>query len=318
MTERDTLSGVRHSRMWHRAFEQIEFGPVPVVAALKGAVVGGGLELAAAAHLRVAERSTFYALPEGMRGIFVGGGASVRRAAADRRGADGRPDADRPALRRGGGCGRRALAVRRGRRRRPRHGARAGRPDRGQRARRPTSRSIQALPRIAEASPREGYFMEAMMAAIAQGTDDAKEPDAGLPRRPRREGDRSVSATDRPPPSAPVTCSGAAGGRPGDARRSVTSCPGCASTAASTCATTTRCGAGRWRTSTDSGRRSGSSSRSPTTARGTRAASSGPCPGPGGSPARCSTTPSTRCAAPVRPTPTSPCTRGRRPVPTLD
>ena len=78
MGEHDTLSGVRHSRMWHRAFEQIEFGPVPVVAALKGAVVGGGLELAAAAHLRVAERSTFYALPEGMRGIFVGGGASVR------------------------------------------------------------------------------------------------------------------------------------------------------------------------------------------------------------------------------------------------
>jgi len=33
---------------------------------------------------------------------------------------------------------------------------------------------IQALPRIAEAAPREGYFMEAMMAAIAQGTDDAK------------------------------------------------------------------------------------------------------------------------------------------------
>jgi enoyl-CoA hydratase/carnithine racemase len=34
---------------------------------------------------------------------------------------------------------------------------------------------IQALPRIAEANPREGYFMEAMMAAIAQGSDDAKE-----------------------------------------------------------------------------------------------------------------------------------------------
>jgi enoyl-CoA hydratase/carnithine racemase len=34
---------------------------------------------------------------------------------------------------------------------------------------------IQALPRIAEANPREGYFMEAMMAAIAQGTDDAKQ-----------------------------------------------------------------------------------------------------------------------------------------------
>jgi enoyl-CoA hydratase/carnithine racemase len=35
-------------------------------------------ELAAAAHIRVAESSAFYALPEGQRGIFVGGGASVR------------------------------------------------------------------------------------------------------------------------------------------------------------------------------------------------------------------------------------------------
>ena len=78
MGDHDTISGVRHSRMWHRILELIEFGPVPVVCALHGAVVGGGLELAAAAHLRVAERSTFYALPEGIRGIFVGGGASVR------------------------------------------------------------------------------------------------------------------------------------------------------------------------------------------------------------------------------------------------
>jgi enoyl-CoA hydratase/carnithine racemase len=49
-----------------------------VVAVLHGAVVGGGLELASACHIRVAETSTFYALPEGQRGIFVGGGASVR------------------------------------------------------------------------------------------------------------------------------------------------------------------------------------------------------------------------------------------------
>ncbi len=45
---------------------------------LHGAVVGGGLELAAAAHVRVAERSAYYALPEGSRGIYVGGGGSVR------------------------------------------------------------------------------------------------------------------------------------------------------------------------------------------------------------------------------------------------
>src|SRR5947199_18746 len=48
-------------------------GPV-----LHGAVVGGGLELAAACHVRVAEESAFYGLPEGQRGLFVGGGGSAR------------------------------------------------------------------------------------------------------------------------------------------------------------------------------------------------------------------------------------------------
>ncbi|MCZ2497554.1 crotonase/enoyl-CoA hydratase family protein [Xylophilus sp. Kf1] len=76
--ERDAVQGLHHSRMWHKALDALQFGRVPVVAALHGAVVGGGLELASAAHVRVADASTFYALPEGSRGIFVGGGASVR------------------------------------------------------------------------------------------------------------------------------------------------------------------------------------------------------------------------------------------------
>jgi len=78
LVERDTFAGILHSDSWHRAFEHIEFGAVPVVAVLHGGVIGGGLELAAAAHIRVAERSAYYALPEGSRGIFVGGGGSVR------------------------------------------------------------------------------------------------------------------------------------------------------------------------------------------------------------------------------------------------
>ena len=76
--EHDPLVGVLHSRMWHRAFEAIQFGRAPVITALHGAVVGGGLELAASTHIRVAERSTYYGLPEGQRGIFLGGGGSVR------------------------------------------------------------------------------------------------------------------------------------------------------------------------------------------------------------------------------------------------
>lgn len=78
LKERNIIEGLQHSRMWHRALEKIQFGTVPVVAVLNGACVGGGLEIASACHIRVAEQSTFYALPEGQRGIFVGGGASVR------------------------------------------------------------------------------------------------------------------------------------------------------------------------------------------------------------------------------------------------
>lgn len=78
LTESDAVQGIQHSRMWHRVLDKVQFGTVPVVAVLHGACVGGGLELASACHIRVAENSTFYALPEGQRGIFVGGGASVR------------------------------------------------------------------------------------------------------------------------------------------------------------------------------------------------------------------------------------------------
>lgn len=78
LSERDAGEGVMHSRLWHSALDCVEKGRVPVVAALHGAVVGGGLELASACHIRVADESTFFALPEGTRGIFVGGGGSVR------------------------------------------------------------------------------------------------------------------------------------------------------------------------------------------------------------------------------------------------
>jgi enoyl-CoA hydratase/carnithine racemase len=78
LKERDAGEGVHHSRRWHAALDAVQYGPVPVIAALHGAVVGGGLELASAAHIRVADDTTFFALPEGTRGIFVGGGGSVR------------------------------------------------------------------------------------------------------------------------------------------------------------------------------------------------------------------------------------------------
>ncbi len=75
---REAFEVVRHSQMWHRVFGKMTNAGIPIVAVLKGAVIGGGLELAATAHVRIAEDSTFFRLPEGRHGIFVGGGASVR------------------------------------------------------------------------------------------------------------------------------------------------------------------------------------------------------------------------------------------------
>lgn len=76
--ERTPAESMVNSRLWHRVFDDIERGAIPFVAALQGGVIGGGLELAAATHIRVADASTFFALPEGQRGIFVGGGGAVR------------------------------------------------------------------------------------------------------------------------------------------------------------------------------------------------------------------------------------------------
>jgi (methylthio)acryloyl-CoA hydratase len=155
-------------------FEQIEFGRVPVVAVLKGAVVGGGLELAAAAHIRVAEWSAYYALPEGQRGIFVGGGAAVRlpRLIGTARMRDmmltGRVyDAEE-----GHSIGISHYLVANG------EGLAKGLElSRKIAANAPITNFavIQALPRIAEANPREGFLMEALMAAVSQDSDEAKE-----------------------------------------------------------------------------------------------------------------------------------------------
>lgn len=75
---RGPVEFMRMCQGWHRAFDKMQFGSIPIIGALKGAVVGGGLELAAATHVRVAEPSTFFVLPEGQRGVFTGGGATVR------------------------------------------------------------------------------------------------------------------------------------------------------------------------------------------------------------------------------------------------
>lgn len=75
---RSAEDNLHHSRHWHRVMEKIQFGGLVVVSAMFGAVIGGGLEIAASTHVRIAEASTIFQLPEGRRGIFVGGGATAR------------------------------------------------------------------------------------------------------------------------------------------------------------------------------------------------------------------------------------------------
>lgn len=174
LSERSVAEGIEHSRGWHAAFEQIQFGRVPVVAVLHGAVVGGGLELASAAHIRVAEDSAFYGLPEGQRGLFVGGGGSARvpRLIGFSRMTDmmltGRVlDADE-----GQEIGLSHYRV----------GAGQGVAKAMELARRIASNAplsnfavMHALPRIAEMSQAQGLFVESLTAAIAQGDPAAKD-----------------------------------------------------------------------------------------------------------------------------------------------
>lgn len=75
---RSAEDNLYHSRHWHRVMQKIQFGGLAVVSAMFGAVIGGGLELASATHVRIAEPSTLFQLPEGRRGIFVGGGATAQ------------------------------------------------------------------------------------------------------------------------------------------------------------------------------------------------------------------------------------------------
>jgi len=173
LTERGVAEGVEHSRMWHRAFSRIEFGKVPVVAVLHGAVVGGGLELAAAAHIRVAERSAYYALPEGTRGIYVGGGASVRlpKLIGVSRMQAMMLTGLTYSAEEGHAIGLSQFLVPRGK----------GLAKGIELAKRIAANApltnfavMHVLPRIAESDPSSGYLTEALMAAIAQGSDEAK------------------------------------------------------------------------------------------------------------------------------------------------
>ncbi|CAA7626758.1 Enoyl-CoA hydratase [Candidatus Terasakiella magnetica] len=172
--DRDAFEVMLHSQKWHRTFHAVQLGGLPVVTAMQGAVVGGGLELATSTHVRVAEPSTFYALPEGQRGIFVGGGGSVRIARVI-------------------GAGRMAEMMLTGHAYNAQEGQAMGLshhlvgegealPKALDLARRIADNAplsnyavVNALPRIADMAQSEGLFTESLMAAMAQTSTEARE-----------------------------------------------------------------------------------------------------------------------------------------------
>ena len=58
--------------------DKMEKTPKPIIAAINGICMGGGLEVALACDLRVASENAIFATPEGKIGIIPGGGATAR------------------------------------------------------------------------------------------------------------------------------------------------------------------------------------------------------------------------------------------------
>jgi enoyl-CoA hydratase/carnithine racemase len=75
--ESTPFEAVKFSRSSHDLLLRMRNCGRPVISAMQGAVIGGGMEIACQTHIRVADETAFFELPEGRRGIFVGGGASV-------------------------------------------------------------------------------------------------------------------------------------------------------------------------------------------------------------------------------------------------
>lgn len=171
MGRHSAAQAMHHSRTWQRVFDRIQFCRVPVIALLRGAVFGGGLEMACACHIRIAEKSAMYRLPECQLGIFVGAGGSVRvmrltslATVTDMlltgRTLDARQGHDAGLSQYLVGTGE-AMPLAR---------------ELAQKISRNTAMGnfgvIQLLPRIAEQSEQAGLLSEAMMLAIAQSEPD--------------------------------------------------------------------------------------------------------------------------------------------------